>query len=153
MAPVLSGDFNTNDTRDADDLDILAAAIRDEVSDRHLDVNEDGQVNLDDQRHWVRDANYANTYLGDANLDSEFNSSDLIDVLASGTYELDIEAGWASGDFDGSGHFNSSDLIVALADGGYEMGTRAAVSGVPEPESAILLLIAMTVVFRLRQSQ
>jgi hypothetical protein len=41
----------------------------------------------------------------------------LIDALAAGTYEVDVVAGWASGDFDGSGRFDSSDLIEALADG------------------------------------
>ena len=50
-----------------------------------------------------------NTYFGDANLDGEFNSSDLVISLAAGTYEQDVDAGWLSGDFDGTGRFDSSE--------------------------------------------
>jgi hypothetical protein len=74
-----------------------------------------------------------NTYYGDANLDHEFASSDLVNVLASGSYEADVDAGWSTGDFNGDGRSASSDLVEALADGGYEAGPRVAVAIVPEP--------------------
>jgi hypothetical protein len=82
------------------------------------------------------------TWIGDSNLDGEFNSGDLVTVLAAGTYEMDIDASWVSGDFDGSGRFDSGDLIVALSDGGYEAGPRAAVRAVPEPTTFVTLLMA-----------
>jgi hypothetical protein len=79
--------------------------------------------------------------LGDANLDGEFSSSDLVSVLASGTYEVDVPSVWSSGDFNGDGRTNSGDLVTALAGGGYEAGPRAAVAAVPEPAGATLLLL------------
>jgi hypothetical protein len=91
------------------------------------------------------------TWIGDANLDGEFNSGDLVNVLAAGTYETDTDASWVSGDFDGSNRFDSSDLIVAVADGGYEAGPRAAVSAVPEPASLVMLLaFPLALAFRRR---
>ena len=85
-------------------------------------------------------------------LHGEFNSGDLITALAAGTYEKDVEAGWASGDFDGSGRFDTGDLIFALADGGYEQGLRAAaVSAVPEPSCSVLLAIGAISLCRLRK--
>jgi hypothetical protein len=75
-------------------------------------------------------------------MDGQFNSSDLVSVLAAGVYEVNVDAVWSTGDFNGDGRFNSSDLVVALADGGYEQGPRAAVASVPEPTSALLALLA-----------
>jgi hypothetical protein len=120
-----------------------------------FDLSGDGLVTPDDRITWVKEMK--NTYFGDANLDGEFNSADLIHALAAGTYEVELDAGWASGDFDGNGRFDSSDLVVALADGGYEQGPlppavaalpRAQVNPVPEPSALTywaivgLLLIA-----------
>jgi hypothetical protein len=62
--------------------------------------------------------------------------------LPWGTYEVDVDSGWASGDFNGDRRTNSSDLVAALAGGGYEQGPRPAVSAVPEPSSAALLGLA-----------
>jgi hypothetical protein len=81
--------------------------------------------------------------MGDANLDGQFNSSDLVSVLASGTYEADVDSVWSTGDFNGDGRTTSSDLVAALAGGGYEMGPRAAVAAVPEPSSLALVLLGM----------
>jgi hypothetical protein len=80
--------------------------------------------------------------MGDADLNGEFNSSDLVSVLASGTYEADVPATWSTGDFDGDGRANSGDLVAALADGGYEAGPRTAVAAVPEPTTLSLMLLA-----------
>jgi hypothetical protein len=75
------------------------------------------------------------TYFGDADLDGQFNSSDLVLVLAAGEYEDDLamNSGWASGDWDGDGDFTTGDLIEALAHGGYERAAAAAGAAVPEP--------------------
>ena len=40
------------------------------------------------------------TWAGDANLDGEFNSSDMIVVFQAGLYETGAAALWANGDFD-----------------------------------------------------
>src|SRR5690606_35368910 len=92
-----------------------------------FDLNGDALVNEGDVRVWIRDL--FNSWVGDANLDGQFNSSDLVDVLASGTYETNLPSVWTTGDFTGDGRTTSSDLVAALADGGYEMGPRAAEIG------------------------
>ena len=105
------------------------------------DIDRSGNVDGEDLEDLV--VKVIGTWFGDANLDGEFNSGDLITVLAAGTYETNIVAGWASGDFDGSGRFDSADLIVALADGGYEAGPRAAVIAVPEPSTLTSVLVGV----------
>lgn len=86
--------------------------------------------------------NVLGTWMGDSNLDGEFNSSDLVEVFTAGKYEVDEKAGWAEGDWNGDMLFGSGDLVTAFTDGGYEVGPRPAVAAVPEPSSAILLLFA-----------
>jgi hypothetical protein len=106
-----------------------------------FDLDDDGDVDTDDRDTWVE--HLRRTWYGDANLDGVFNSSDLITALATGTYESDVDAGWASGDFDGSGRFDSGDLVLALVNGGYEVGPREAVSAVPEPASLTMLFAGL----------
>ena len=65
-----------------------------------------------------------NTYYGDANLDGEFNSSDMVDVFIAGKYETGETASWGEGDWDANGLFTTSDMVVAFTDGGYELGPR-----------------------------
>ncbi|MCA9172596.1 MAG: hypothetical protein KDB23_33255, partial [Planctomycetales bacterium] len=83
------------------------------------------------------------TYFGDANLDGEFNSADLINVFQAGQYEDAFSANstWSTGDWNGDGEFTTSDFVVAFQDGGYEKGPRHAVSAVPEPSGLMTLLI------------
>ena len=100
---------------------------------------------------------------GDANLDMQFNTADIISVLGAGTFEEDKPATWEQGDWNaapdaaftystgpppGDGRFNTADIIAALGQGWFESGplqppaaTAAATlsANVPEP-SAILLL-------------
>ena len=82
---------------DGADIDDLSAAIRAGDMSPQYDLNGDGQVNDDDRGYWVRDL--MTTWFGDANLDGEFNSGDLVAVLASGTYEVDVDSGWEYGRF------------------------------------------------------
>ena len=107
-----------------------------QTDDLAFDLNNDNVVDDSDRLVWVKDL--MNTWVGDANLDLEFNSGDLIDVLAQGQYEDQVagNSNWSSGDWDGDGDFTTSDLVAALADGGYELGPRAAVAAVPEPASS-----------------
>jgi hypothetical protein len=87
----------------------------------------DNLVNAVDINQWVKDLFVS--WVGDADLNGEFNSSDLVTVLASGTYETDLDSVWSTGDFNGDGRTTSGDLVAALADGGYEAGPRAAGGG------------------------
>ncbi len=140
----LAGDYNGSGALDPRDIDLLTAAIGSD--DLTFDANGDGSVTPDDRITWVQEL--AHTWFGDANLDGEFNSGDLVDVFAGGKYELDEFAGWGQGDWDGDQRFGSGDLVTAFADGGYEVGLRAAVTPVPEPSAVFLLGLGLLCVFR-----
>ena len=80
--------------------------------------------------------------LVDANLDGQFDSSDLVSAFAGGKFEDDVMATWAEGDWNADLRFNSSDLVAAFADGGYESGPLAA-QAVPEPTGPALMLMGL----------
>jgi hypothetical protein len=144
-----SGDFNGDGVLGIADIDDLTAQVAAGGAGAGYDLNGDSAVNELDIQVWVKDL--ANSWIGDANLDGQFNSSDLVSVLASGTYEAEIAAVWSTGDFNGDGRTNSSDLVVALADGGYEAGPRAATAAVPEPSSVALLILPLALGLRIRR--
>jgi hypothetical protein len=135
------GDFNNNGILDSGDIDDLTQQSAGGQNPTAYDLNNDMLVNEADVTVWVKDL--FKSWIGDANLDKEFNSTDLVDVLASGTYEAEVASVWTSGDFNGDGRTNSTDLVAALADGGYEQGPPPAVAAVPEPSGLGLLLIGM----------
>jgi hypothetical protein len=143
-----TGDFNGNGVLDLGDIDALTTQSAGGTHPASFDLNADALVNEADIGVWVKDL--FNSWIGDADLDGEFNSSDLVTVLASGTYEADVDAVWSTGDFNGDGRTNSSDLVAALADGGYEQGPRAAVAAVPEPSTWMLLAGALAMISMLR---
>lgn len=122
-------DVNLDGVCDANDVDMLTGADRD---------------------NWI--VNLMNTYIGDSNLDGEFNSSDFVVVFSAGQYEDGVagNSGWAEGDWNGDGEFDSSDFVVAFTDGGYEIGPRVA-AAVPEPSSCLLLSVSLLGVLRLRR--
>jgi hypothetical protein len=76
---------------------------------------------------------------GDANLDSVFNSLDLIAVLAVGKYEdaFTDNANWSEGDWNGDREFDTRDIVLAWQQGGY---SAAAIS--PELDQLNLREIA-----------
>ena len=132
------GDTNLDGAIDAADIDLLFKAVNENSVEAQFDINDDGSVNSADPVAWIEDVN--NTYSGDANLDGEFNSGDLVAVFGAGLYETKQPAGWAQGDWNGDMVFDSGDLVVAFAGGGYEEGVRG-VAAVPEPSSLVLLLM------------
>ena len=135
----IPGDFDGNGVLDIDDLDSLTTAIVTGSIDMRFDVDQSGIIDSQDQIRWVKDLKQ--TWFGDANLDLEFNSSDMVQVFQSGLYENIEYAGWSDGDWNGDGLFSSADLVTAFQDGGYEQGPReAAVSAVPEPTSLVSTL-------------
>ncbi len=133
------GDFDGDGDLDVADVDGLIAEIVRGTNDGSYDVNNDAAVNADDLNVWVKDLK--NTWFGDANLDGEFNSGDLVTVFAAGKYETDQSAGWGEGDWNADAMFSSGDLVVAFADGGYEQGPLPAAAAVPEPHAGILAVI------------
>ena len=120
----LLGDYNANGSLDAADLDLQAVAIDEGQNPAAYDLNNDDLVNYDDRLVWVEQLK--NTYIGDANLDGEFNSADFVQVFVAGLYETQQAATWEQGDWDGNRLFDSSDFVAAFVGGGYELGPRAA---------------------------
>jgi hypothetical protein len=151
MSP--AGDLDADDVLELDDVDMLAKRIGDRyVStwwlpvDAAFDLNDDSSIDVDDHRVWVKELKH--TWYGDANLNLEFNSADLVQVLAAGKYEVPAEydvrgnihsMSWLEGDWNADGLFNSADLVVALVDGGYEQGPRPPAALVPEPSGLLLV--------------
>jgi hypothetical protein len=140
-----NGDFNASGALDGGDIDDLTTQSAGGTNPATYDLNADTLVNEGDVNVWVKDL--FNSWIGDANLDGEFNSTDLVNVLASGTYEADVASVWTTGDFNGDGRTNSSDLVAALADGGYELGPRGATAAVPEPATLTLLAMGLLASF------
>ena len=126
------------------DLDLLAAAIR-TGGDLSFDLDESGIVDSADRDFWVK--TLKRTYIGDSNLNGEFNSGDFVVVFTAGKYEDGIagNATWATGDWNGDTEFDSSDFVVAFTDGGYELGPRLGAAAVPEPASAGLMMVGACV--------
>ena len=114
------------------------------------DLNSDNLVDARDREAWVQDL--AGTYFGDANLNGEFNSHDLVAVFVAGEYEdtIDGNSTWATGDWDGDGDFRSGDRTLAFQSGGYEQGPRAAARSVPEPGGFIIWLMSICLVIARR---
>jgi hypothetical protein len=139
LSPDLPGDFNRDGQLDALDIDELSVVVREGSHPKRYDLTDDDLVDGDDRDVWVHELK--RTYFGDANLDGEFNSSDMTQVFAAGKYESDNYANWSHGDWDGDGLFDSSDMVTAFVDAGYEKGPRATVATVPEPTSVLLLIL------------
>jgi hypothetical protein len=146
----LRGDFDYDCDMTANDIDLLSQSVREAEWSAAFDLSADGQLSDEDRRIWVEQL--AATYFGDANLDGQFNSSDLVGVLQAGEYEDGRvgNSGWATGDWSGDGEFATSDLLTAFQSGAYELGPRPA-AAVPEPASTKLLawLIATISAFQL----
>ena len=136
-----SGDFDGDGMLSASDIDQLSLAILDGEDNPDFDLNNDGKVDLMDRSVWIEDMR--RTWIGDANMDGEFNSGDMVEVFRAGKYESPQPATWAQGDWDGDRRFDSRDLIEAFKDGGFEMGPKTVVA-IPEPSSAIMLIAALT---------
>ena len=125
------------------DIDLLSAAISSGANESRFDLTNDTVVNRDDLVDLV--TSQMGTWIGDANLDGEFNSSDMISVFSAGKYESGQTATWTEGDWNGDTTFDSADLIAAFSDGGYELGPRQAVSSVPEPSLGLWGIFAALV--------
>jgi hypothetical protein len=139
--PILPSDFDQSGALDVADIDLITNAIADSTTDLQFDLNDDDRVDQADRTHWIETTRA--TYLGDANLDGEFSSSDFVTVFQAGEYEDDIarNSTWAEGDWNGDGEFKTSDFVAAFQSGGYEKGPRTAVA-IPEPAGSILLVYA-----------
>lgn len=145
------GDFDGDGTLGLGDVETLRAAIEAGSDNQAFDVNADQQVNNGDLTFFVTET--LNSWIGDANLDGEFNSGDFVQVFTTGKFETVDPANWSEGDWNADGLFNSSDFVAAFADGGFEAGPKPAAQ-VPEPTGILLLTICCgAVIARLRRSR
>ena len=120
------GDFNGDETVNITDLDLLSAAIRESSTNPLYDLNENGSVDLGDLHVMVieiLDTNY-----GDADLDGQFNTTDLIKIFIAGEYEDGVAGNstWAEGDWNADGEFSTTDLVVSFQGGAYAGASAAA---------------------------
>ncbi len=136
---LLHGDFNGNAVLDLADLAALTAEVQAGTSDGMFDIDQDGLVDLSDHAIWIE--KLRRTHYGDANLDGEFNTGDLAQVLGAGKYKTHEYASWSEGEWNGDGVFDTGDLVKALDDGGYEIGPRKQ-AAVPEPRTLALMVTA-----------
>jgi hypothetical protein len=90
---------------------------------------------------------------GDANLDGEFNSSDLVAIFEAGKYGTGEFADWSEGDWNGDRMFDSLDFIAAFKDGGYTVAAPAGIAVVPEPSSILLVGLALLGTCRCRKAR
>ncbi|MEZ6119536.1 MAG: hypothetical protein R3C28_23620 [Pirellulaceae bacterium] len=139
----LGGDYNKDGILNPFDVDRLADAIRAGEDDAWYNVSNDEDVNLIDLDVWVHQLK--KTTYGDANLDTVFDSTDLILVFQGGKYEVAgvTDATWISGDWNADGKFDSRDMIAAFQDGGYQADSR--IQAVPEPTVMALPIFALTI--------
>ena len=136
------GDFNRDGMVDILDIDLLSAEIQSAAGDAAFDLDGNGTVDAQDLTALVEGP--MNTYVGDSNLDGEFNSTDFVVVFTAGEYENTVagDSTWATGDWNADGEFNSSDLVSAFTQGGYEGGRRGAAAAVPEPTGGVLVVLS-----------
>lgn len=118
-----------------------------------LDFDESGVVDTADKSIFVAD--YLGTFFGDANLDGEFNSTDLVLTFQTAEFEdsVDFNSTWTTGDWNGDKDFTSSDLVLAFQFGSYEQGVRSSGVALPEPSSAypsVLAFALLRITTRLR---
>jgi uncharacterized protein YjbI with pentapeptide repeats len=151
VSPV--GDLDADNMLNTADIDLLASKINlrpiltSWLPDAAFDLNRDGTVDSADHRTWVKDLK--RTWFGDANLDGQFNTADLVTVFQAGQYETGIATNstWSIGDWNADGQF-TSDLVSAFQDGRYEQGPRGGVHAVPEPFSLATLVSGLLVVWK-----
>lgn len=137
VATAIEGDFNGDGTLDVDDINLLLAESANGTNNLVFDLDSDNAVNKSDVAVWARDL--SNTWLGDANLDGEFNTGDLTTVFQAAKFETGEVANWSEGDWTGDLRFGTEDLVAAFQDAGFEQGPRTIVA-VPEPGSAAIIM-------------
>ena len=78
-----------------------------------------------------------NTWIGDSDMNGEFDEQDFVAVFNDGKYLPGEQAGWAQGDWDGNFLADEQDVVAAFVAGGYLRGQRPV--AVPEPSSFALI--------------
>ena len=145
--PRTPGDFDGSSNVDADDIDILAAAIRNGVNSTIHDLNGDGQVTSADKDKLIRDI-----------LHTEYGDFDLSGIVDVGDYTTwadnsgTTDAGWKNGDANGDGLVDSSDYTSWADMIGFVSGVSQR-TATPEPGTIALLCTGGVLVLSRRKSR
>jgi hypothetical protein len=86
---------------------------------------------------WIKD--YYGTWIGDANLDRQVNSTDL-NALALNWRRTNADS-WSQGDFNGDSIVNAADLNALALNWRSGVNVAAASAAVPEPAGMALLYV------------
>ncbi|MCP4193791.1 MAG: LEPR-XLL domain-containing protein [Planctomycetaceae bacterium] len=113
------GDFTDDQTVDVDDITRLCKEINAPRRNLAFDLNNDNRVDRGDLDTLVHDI--LETSYGDANLDGQFDSKDIVDVFVEARYLVPsrVPTTWDQGDWNCDGSFDQSDFVDAFTDGGY----------------------------------
>jgi hypothetical protein len=116
----LAGDFNSDGTVNAVDIDLIYSALASASEDARFDLNRDIRLDQSDVDELVEVL--LGTRYGDANLNGIFDSSDLVLVFQASQYEDSTvgNSGWSTGDWNGDLEFGTSDLVLAFQKGAYQ---------------------------------
>ena len=139
-------DFDGDGSLGVGDIDILRGEVKSGANNAAFDLTGDGLVDVKDIIEFVEGETKLHTWMGDANLDGEFNSTDFVNVFQAGEYDdgVPMNSTWATGDWNGDGDFDSSDFVTAFQSGGYELGPKwEGAAQVPEPSSIVLVVLGL----------
>jgi hypothetical protein len=102
----LAGDLDGDNVVDANDINMLAKAVRLDITNEEFDLDGDGSVGRSDQDFLVRDI--LGTEYGDANLDGRVDGEDFKQLQDS---LFTTNHGWQNGDFNGDFRIDGIDFI------------------------------------------
>jgi hypothetical protein len=153
-------DVDGNGDCNIDDLDAMLAegpladgVLVDDSGNEIFDLNGDGTINNDDVEQWLAIAAEENGLsspyiVGDANLDGNV---DVSDFNAWNQSKFSATTNWSSGDFNGDGSVDVGDFNRWNANK-FTSATDQA-QAVPEPSTAILLLLSIVSLIGLRRKR
>ncbi|MCA9166700.1 MAG: hypothetical protein KDB23_03495 [Planctomycetales bacterium] len=151
LAVVSVGDYDDNGRLTSADINSLTTAIASGSGESEFDLNGDELIDLADHTFWV--SQLKRTWLGDADLNGQFDTDDLILVFQINLYETGAPAGWQEGDWNGDQVFGTGDLLAAFQDGGFLAGPYFAASAavIPEPTGFAMCIVGSLVLAGVRR--